>query len=188
MQRFLRGDAAPLGVLMQRHQTSLFRFCLRMLGDRSASEDATQEVFVKAVRGAKNWRPSAKVKTWLFSIARNHCIDELRKRTHRKTDSLEQPLKGAKEEGTSLGQTVRDSATPDPERSSMSKELRPRLIEALLALPEPQREVFLLREQAGLSFPEIASVLEVPENTVKSRMRYALQGLRKSLSVYGEET
>ena len=81
-----------------------------------------------------------------------------------------------------------DEVSAGPERAAYNARLRPMLTKALAALPEEQREVFLLREYHGVSFKEIADVTGVNENTVKSRMRYALEGLRKRLSELGVDS
>lgn len=179
---YLDGDTRPLGRVLHRHQKGVYNFCLRMLGHRGHAEDATQEVFLKVVRAAERYEPSAKVRTWIYAIARNHCIDELRKAAHRKTDSLDRPLRGEGEGGATLGSTVAAPAVTEPDRGAEAERLRIRLARALASLPEEQREVFIMREQAGLPFKEIAVVVGAPENTVKSRMRYALEALRLALA------
>ena len=88
------------------------------------------------------------------------------------------------EEGRPLVESV-PSEVPSPDRAAASAQLRPMLQRALLSLPPEQREVFVLREQAGIAFKEIAELVGVNENTVKSRMRYALLGLRKALAELG---
>lgn len=181
LRAFLGGDQAPFARLMRRHEKAVYGFCLRMLGQRSWAEDATQEVFLRVVRSVDRWRPSARVRSWIFSIARNHCIDELRKAKHRKTDSLDRTLEG----GETVGARVADEGGPGPERGAASAAMRGALLSALAALPDEQREVFVMREQAGMSFREIAAVVAASENTVKSRMRYALSGLRRALAERG---
>lgn len=182
---FLAGDSGALGRVLHRYQKPIFNFCSRMLGHRGAAEDATQEVFLKVVRSVERYEPSSKVRTWIFAIARNHCIDELRKAKFRKTESLDQPLAGMDEGGATLGSRIAAPGVADPDRGAESERLRSRLVQALATLPEEQREVFVMREQAGLPFKDIAEVVGAPENTVKSRMRYALQGLRAALERAG---
>ena len=89
------------------------------------------------------------------------------------------------EDARPVGDSVGDEVSAGPERAAHNARLRPMLTKALASLPEEQREVFLLREYHGISFKEIADVTGVNENTVKSRMRYALEGLRKRLSELG---
>lgn len=156
-----------------------------MLGHPPAAEDAMQEVFLKVVRSAARWERQAMVSTWMFTIARNHCIDALRKANYRKTTSLDQPLNEQSDGAVSLGDRVADDNRPEPDRGAESLRLRQVLAETIAALAEEQREVFVMREYAGMPFKEIAKVVGVPENTVKSRMRYALEHLRDGLKKRG---
>jgi RNA polymerase sigma-70 factor (ECF subfamily) len=182
---FQQGDAGAFERLLRRHRGPLFTFLLRMLGDRERAEDLAQETFLRVVKGAADWRERAKFKTWLYAIARNLCFDHARRDKFRRTDSLDGSAEGADgEEGQSLAETI---ASPDagPDRAAANAQLKPMLIRALQALPDEQREVFILREQSGLAFKEIAELQGVNENTVKSRMRYALEGLRAQLEQSG---
>ena len=185
MTAFKKGDVKAFELLLARHKKPVFNFCLRMVADRSAAEDALQEVFIKVVKSAKSWERQAKFTTWLYTIARNHCIDALRKASYRKTASLDQSLNGSEDDGATLGDRVRDEEGISPDRGAESERLRPKLEKALASLPEEQREVFVMREYAGMPFKDIASVVGVPENTVKSRMRYALEHLRAHLKKQG---
>jgi RNA polymerase sigma-70 factor (ECF subfamily) len=179
MRRFQAGDARAFEALVRRHRTTLWNFLLRHVGDRARAEDLLQETFLRAVKASADWQERAKVTTWLFTIARNLTLDELRRNVHRRTD----PLEGQDDQQGPIDRTAADD--PPPDAAAEGALLRPRLEAALAALPAEQREVFLLREQGGLGFREIAEVTGTPENTVKSRMRYALEGLRRSLATLG---
>ena len=174
MLRFQGGDARAFEVLVRRHRTPLFSFLRRLTGDRGRAEDLCQEAFLKVVRAAGSWEPRARFQTWLYAIARNQAVDEARRQAFRRAEPLE-------------GAAAAEAASEDPAPDGLAEGalLRPRLEAALAALPEEQREVFLLREYAGLRFPEIAEVTGVAENTVKSRMRYALEALRERLAALG---
>lgn len=185
MAAFKRGDAKAFEALLGRYRKPMYNFCLRMLGQPTAAEDATQEVFIKVVRAAARWERQAKVSTWMFAIARNHCIDALRKASYRKTASLDQSLKDEDRGGATLGDRVADESSLPPDRAADSLRLRTVLSEAIASLSTEQREVFVMREYAGMPFKEIAEVVGVPENTVKSRMRYALEHLRAHLKKKG---
>ncbi|MEM7678745.1 MAG: RNA polymerase sigma factor [Myxococcota bacterium] len=185
MARFKKGDAKAFEALLRRYRQSVYNFCFRMLGQPAAAEDAMQEVFLKVVRSAARWERQARVSTWIFTIARNHCIDALRKESHRKTASLDQTLKGSSDGGATLGDKVSDEAGLGPDRGAESLRLRQVLTEAIASLSAEQREVFVMREYAGMPFKEIAKIVGVPENTVKSRMRYALENLRDALKKRG---
>ncbi|MGB8932015.1 MAG: sigma-70 family RNA polymerase sigma factor, partial [Anaeromyxobacteraceae bacterium] len=89
MRRFQAGDARAFETLVRRHRTALWSFLVRHVGDRARAEDLLQETFLRAVRGSAEWRERAKVTTWLFTIARNLTLDELRRGVHRRTEPLE---------------------------------------------------------------------------------------------------
>ena len=174
MLRFQGGDARAFEILVRRHRTPLFSFLLRLTGDRGRAEDLCQDAFLKAVRASAEWEPRARVQTWLYAIARNLAVDEARRQAFRRAEPLDA--------GPAAAAAADD---PPPDRAADAALLRPKLEAALAALPDEQREVFLLREYAGLRFHEIAEVTKTPENTVKSRMRYALEGLRERLAALG---
>ena len=178
---YQQGDPAAFEALLRRHRGPLFTFLLRMLGNREKAEDLAQETFLRIVKGAQAWERRARFQTWLFTIARNLCVDEARRERFRRADSLDA-------DGPSGEPPLADSVPGgeiDPGRGAESARLRPILQNALLSLPVEQREVFVLREQAGLPFREIAALVGANENTVKSRMRYALDGRRKALAAAG---
>ncbi len=182
MLAFKGGEARAFEILVKRHRQAVFNFILRFTGQRQRAEDVLQETWLKVVRSSGEYQPKAKFTTWVYTIARNLCVDSARKEKYRDADSLDQPA-GA-DDARSLGESLPDgSASPD--RGAHNARLRPLLERAILSLPEEQREVFLLREYGGVGFKEIAEVTAVPENTVKSRMRYALEGLRKRLGELG---
>jgi len=180
MRRFQRGEAPAFEALMRRHRTPLHSFLRRQTGDPARAEDLLQETFLRVIRHAPDWRQSALVRTWLYTIARNLAADEARRRPFRETVPLDAPAAG----GRSHAERAADGGRA-PDEAAADAQLRPLLEAALAALPPEQREVFLLREHAGLSFPEIAEATGVNENTVKSRMRYALLALRDRLAAAG---
>jgi RNA polymerase sigma-70 factor (ECF subfamily) len=178
---YQQGDPGAFEALLRRHRAPLFTFLVRMLGDREKAADLAQETFLRIVKGAQAWEHRARFQTWLFTIARNLCADHGRRERFRRADSLDS--EGPDGE-PSMVESVPGTEI-DPGRGAESARLRPVLQKALLSLPAEQREVFVLREQAGLPFREIAELVGVNENTVKSRMRYALLALRKSLLAAG---
>lgn len=185
MLAFKSGDARAFSTLVQRHRGPVYNFILRYVGHRQRAEDLLQETWLKVVRNSSEWQPKARFTTWVYTIARNLCVDSARKETFRKTDSLDAPASQDEAEGRSVGDLVADEAAQTPDRAAHNVRLRPLIEQALQALPSEQREVFLLREYQGIGFKEIAEVTGVNENTVKSRMRYALEGLRKRLEELG---
>jgi RNA polymerase sigma-70 factor (ECF subfamily) len=188
MVRYQRGDRTAFTSLVRRHQTPLFNFALRQLGAQSVAEEVVQETFVRVVQNATEFKHEARFTTWVYTILRNLCIDQLRRRALRRHPSLDERSSrgsGGEEEGPTLLEQTADTRA-NVERQATDVELKDRILRAVETLPEEQKEVFLLREFSNLPFKEIAVVTGVPENTVKSRMRYALERLQQALCDYEE--
>ena len=183
MYLYQKGDEHAFEVLYWRHQRGIFNYICHFIGESGAqAEDLLQDIFLKVVKASKRYEPTAKFTTWLYQIARNGCIDHFRKMKHRRTTSLSQPIGG--EDDLSIESTIANS-DPSPEKSARINEITDLLKDALTTLPEEQREVFLMREDLNLSFAEIAESIGCPINTAKSRMRYALEHLCKTLKREG---
>ncbi len=186
MMRFQGGDRAAFAGLVRRHKTNVYNFILRQVRLPQVAEDLVQDVFVKIVQNAADFKHEARFSTWAYAIARNVTIDHLRKAALRRHPSLDQAPSGDKgEDGPTLGERTAD-ARPEAsvERVAIGAELGQRITLAVERLPAEQREVFLLREIGHVPFKDIAEITGVPENTVKSRMRYALERLQEALSEY----
>lgn len=185
MHRYLEGQPYAFQMLLQRYGGRVYNFIVRRTGDRQQAEDLVQEVFLRIVRRADSFRGESKFSTWMYTIARNLCVDASRRSYHRRVVQLDQPAHRGEEDGPTL---IDQSADPGPTPDRRAEDLRFRddLQKALDSLPAEQREVFVMREFEGLRFREIAEVVGAPENTIKSRMRYALEGLRSRLSAYAE--
>jgi RNA polymerase sigma-70 factor (ECF subfamily) len=186
MVRYQRGERAAFTELVRRHGRPIYNFVLRQLRVPSVAEEVTQDVFMRLVQNAADFKHEARFLTWLYAIARNLCIDQLRKLSHRRHASLDQPTS----EGPDGSQLLDAVSDPNPhasaERTASSAEVRSSIVKAVDALPDDQREVFLLREVANLPFRDIAEITGVGENTVKSRMRYALDRLKEALCDFEE--
>lgn len=182
LDRFREGNSRAFEELMRRHRTPLFNFILRSVRQRETAEEILQDAWIRIIQGAAEFQRAAKFSTWAYTVARNLCIDHARKAALRKHPSLDQSSRNS-EDGPTLGETVQDKR-PHADREAIGKELQVRLTDAIAALPADQREVFLLREYSDLPFKEIATIVGAPENTVKSRMRYALERLQDALAEY----
>ncbi len=184
MMQFQGGNRDAFGTLVRRHKTPIFNFVLRLVRSASTAEDLTQDVFVRVVQKASTFKHEARFTTWVYSIARNLCIDHLRKMSLRRHPSLDQAT-GKDADGPTLGERIpNEHPESAADRQVMSSDIGARIVKAVAALPEEQREVYLLRQMAKVPFKEIAKMTGVPENTVKSRMRYALERLQEALSEY----
>ena len=182
MLKFQSGDRAAFAVLVRRHKTAIYNFILRQVRVPPAAEDLAQDVFVKIVQNAADFKHEARFTTWAYAIARNVCIDHLRKMSLRRHPSLDHSDSG---EGPTLGERTADSRPgASVDRTAIGAELAVRITRAVEELPPEQREVFLLREIGHVPFKDIAEMTGVPENTVKSRMRYALERLQQALEEY----
>ena len=150
----------------------IFRFVKRLAGE-AAADDLTQEVFVRVHRSIEAYRPEGRFESWLFTIANNLCIDHARWRRDHPTMAIQEiAAYGA-------------ARAREPIDELEDAETRAALLKAVERLPFEQRQVFLLREEAGLSFKEIAEMTGCPLNTALGRMHYAMESLRKSLKAYG---
>lgn len=185
MMRYQGGDREAFAILVRRHKTPVYNFIMRQVRAQPAAEDLTQDVFVKIVQNAADFKHEARFSTWTYAIARNVCIDYLRKMSLRRHPSLDQPVSSDTAEGTSLGERLAD---PKPgavvDRTAIGSQVARHITQAVENLPIEQREVFLLREIGNVPFKDIAEITGVPENTVKSRMRYALERLQEALAEY----
>ncbi len=182
LARFCNGESRCFEDLVRRYQTPLFNFILRSVRHRAVAEEVLQDAWLRIVQGAAGFQQTAKFSTWAYTVARNLCIDHARKAALRNHPSLDQPA-GKSDDGVSLGELLKDPRAV-VDRDAISRQLQIRLAGAIDALPEDQREVFVLREYAGVPFKDIGDIVGAPENTVKSRMRYALERLQEALADY----
>ncbi len=182
MLRYRDGDVRAFEVLVTRHRKAIYNFILRFVRDTAQAEDVLQETFLRLIKGADAYERQAKFTTWLYTIARNLCVDAARRGKHRNAASLDAPVSSA-DDSAALIDLVADGKS-GVDRQAIGRELQARIRAAVEALPEEQREIFLLREVSDLQFNEIAKIVGCPENTVKSRMRYALEKLREALEEY----
>jgi RNA polymerase sigma-70 factor (ECF subfamily) len=180
MAAYQKGDLGAFAELVSRHEKRLWNFLRRFVRERTAAEDLLQEVFVRMIKSAPEWQPTAKVSTWLYTIARNLCTDHARRQVHRDALSLDAGSRDADEGPRPLMDRI---AAPvlGAETQVIGREIGARIDEAVAALPVDQREVFLMREVMDMPFAEIAAAVGSSEPTVKSRMRYALERLRRAL-------
>ncbi len=185
LDRFAAGEAAAFGVLLHRYQRPVFNFIARNVRDGEAAADLLQEVFARVIQSAGEFRRSSKFSTWLYAIARNLCVDHMRRMSHRRHASLDAAGGNGIADASAAPFVERIALEqPDVDRSAAAGRLRNRIMQAVESLPYEQREVFLMRQVQQMPFADIAIVVGVSENTVKSRMRYALERLQEALAEF----
>ena len=168
---YRNGDAGAFDELYRRHKGGLYRYLLRQCRDTASAEELYQDVWTNLIRARRNYIVSAKFTTYLYRLAHNRLIDHYRKHAHGAMLSFDDEDGPALEERTSPGQQ-------QPESRYQSKQMAARLLALLEALPEAQREAFVLQHEAGMTVEEIATATGVSRETAKSRLRYALGKLR----------
>lgn len=166
MLAYARGDVAAFETLYRQYKDEMYRFFLRQCGNRALAEELYQDVWVRVINARERYEAQARFATWLYRIAHNILTDHYRKPVE---DALE-------EEGE------QPSGRPDnPEAIVSGQEKLARYRAMIRTLPDAQREVFLLKEEAGLSLHDIARTTGESFETVKSRLRYAAGKLRQAL-------
>lgn len=164
------GEVRAFEQLYARHKGPLYRFMRRQLRDASLADELFQDVWQKVISARAGWRPDAAFSTWLYRIAHNRLNDHWRAARHRPVAPIDSD------------QRIQALSDPDtPERTLDSFEERRRLQIALDELPDEQREVVLLRLERDLTLEEIGEITGAGRETVKSRLRYAMDKLRARL-------
>jgi len=172
-QHYLAGDQQAFEVLVQRYSGPLFTFIRRFVGEYDAACDILQQVMLQLYLSLPKLRTGEPLKAWLFQVARNRCVDELRRKRAIHFSELERD-----EEDQSLVETMQDRC-PLPDEVIERREVQDTLLKAIGALPPKFRAVVLLRYAAQLSYAEIGRVLTMPEATAKTyfqRAKPLLQG------------
>jgi len=168
-----QGDSDAFRALFDRHQRPLFGFVYRLVPDIQHTESIVQDTFLRMLKNASAYRYPEHFTTWLYTIARNLCID-----FRRKKGTFAPSL-------TEAVESVTPSRSKSPFAAAESQEEADRLHEAVSALPEIYREVIMLRVFDKMPFKQISQITQCPESTVRSRMSYALNMLRKQLATQG---
>ena len=178
-RRVASGEEAAIRLLTKRYNQTLFRTARAILRDDAEAEDAVQDAYLKAIRAMDAFRSDSKLSTWPVRITVNEALGKLR-RSRRAAQVI--PLAGDLAEGMEAHDNVMDENTRTPEQETLRAESR-RIMEAKIdALPDAFRAVFVLRAIEELSVEEAATVLEIPEATVRTRFFRARSMLRESLS------
>ena len=175
LARFARGDRSALEELFQRYRGLAYRVTYRLLGHEADALDAVQEGFIKALTRLDSFQGRSTFKTWLLRVVSNAALDLGRQRGRREMISLDLP---ESPDGEAIAPLTHD----DPALGLERADLRRLLDQALAALPEAQRQTFVLHAEAELSYREVAEVMDISIGTVMSRLFYARQKLRVFLA------
>jgi RNA polymerase sigma-70 factor (ECF subfamily) len=181
MLRVKQGDAAAFTELVDKYKQPVMNLAYRTLHDATEAEDLAQNVFVQVYKSAARYQSTAKFSTWLFTIARNLCLNEIRRRSRHPADSLDAPR--AEQEDQPLPQ-FEDKKTFSPPESLLQRELAQNIERALADLPENQRSALLLCRQEDLSYEEIAEVLGCSLSATKSLIHRGRETLKERLKAY----
>jgi RNA polymerase sigma-70 factor (ECF subfamily) len=182
MQRYARGDLHAFEQLYRRHRSALYNYLNRHTRDRDAASDLFQEVWARVIGSRERYEPRAKFRTFLFHIAHNCFIDYCRRASARPDRTT-----ASRDDEDAAIALAPGPAADRPDTRAEHAETLSRYRSALESLPAEQRDAFLLYEESGLSLNEIAQVSGVGIETAKSRLRYALQKLRRALGSASEE-
>lgn len=177
IKRSQQGDVGAFETLIKTHQVVAYNVALRILGNPEDAKDAAQEALIKVFKSIKSFKVESQFSTWLYRIVVNTCNDYLRKENRRSHLSLDQRIEA--KEGD-LGREVSDDSMA-PETVIEKSQLKERVQHAIQALPEQQRTVVVLRDIEGMSYEVIASMLDLPVGTVKSRINRGREALKQLL-------
>ena len=167
MCRFQNGDEAGFRRLMERYQDRILNYVYRMVSDRHMAEDLTQEVFVRIYLNAGRYLPGSRFAPWLYRIASNLAINELRRRKRWRFVTIDN---NPSDEDRNVITDLKDEKTVNPEDHVSKVEAADEVAEALNKVPIKYRSPLILRELEGYDYEEIAQILDIPRGTVKSRL------------------
>jgi RNA polymerase sigma-70 factor (ECF subfamily) len=181
MLRVRKGEQDAFAALVDKYKQPVMNLAYRMLHDPTEAEDMAQNVFVQVYKSAHRYEAASKFSTWLFTIARNLCLNEIRRRSRHPADSLDAPH--PEQEDQPWQQYEDKKAVPPPE-SLLHGELAGKIEEALAELPENQRTAILLCRQDELSYEDIAKVLGCSLSATKSLIHRGRETLKEKLKPY----
>ncbi len=182
MLRVKSGDLDAFEHLVAKYQQAVINLISRTISDPTEAEDIAQNVFLQAYKSAERYEASAKFSTWLFTIARNLCLNELRRRSRHPADSLEAGT-GDEEDQQHGPQWIDKRSTPSTE-TVLCEELVEKVQEALADLPENQRTAILLYREQDMAYEEIARVMGATLSATKSLIHRGRETLKARLKPY----
>jgi len=181
MLRVKHGDLQAFEELVQKYQHPIVNLAYRMLRDLDEAEDLAQNVFVRVFQSAGRYEATAKFSTWIFTIARHLCLNEIRRRGRHPAQSLES---SQSEDPAQAPRQYPDSKTFSPPQAFLHRELEGKIQDALAALPEKQRLAIALCREEELSYEDIARVLGCSLSATKSLIHRGRETLKEKLKPY----
>ncbi len=182
MLAFQKGDESAFSALIERHRNTVVNLAYRYVGNRQDAEDLAQEIFIKGYRARDRYQPAAKFTTWLYRVAVNASLNEVRNRKHRPT--FRAASLHAAPDGEAALPVVEDVDSVSPLEAVEQSELHREVRRAVDALPERQRLALLLNKFHGLSYEELAETFELSVQAVKSLLTRARQNVRRMIEPY----
>lgn len=179
VNRFKKGDASAFEEILLKHEDRIYNVCRYMLGNEDDADDAAQDTFIKAYRNLSDFRPDSSLYTWLYRIAVTTCLD------YKKRPFFTSIFGGTREDDEVVSELPSDE--PSPERLYESKQTGHALRAGLKQLSEKFRTILILKEIEGLSYEEIADVLDISIGTVKSRISRAREELKQQMKKIMEQ-
>jgi RNA polymerase sigma-70 factor (ECF subfamily) len=170
-----------VAALAGRHERGLTRYLTNFVGSRETAEDLAQEAFIRIYQHAREYREVARVSTWLYRIATNLALNEIRDRKHRPRFSLDARAAGEGGEGEALLEGLAERREPRPEERAQARDLAARVRAAVAELPEVYRAVILLCDLEGFSYEQAAAALDVKIGTIRSRLFRAREQVQEKL-------
>lgn len=179
VERLKKRDEAAFNQFVLLYQQRVYSLLARMLGNREEARDVAQDVFLSVFKNIDSFRGDAKLSTWLYRVAVNHCknrIKMLDRRSARKHDVIDEVREGAVSDGGVLG-----GRPARPDEAAQGNELERAVRKALASLDEEHRSLIVLRDLEGLAYEEIVTITGLPDGTVKSRLHRARAALKEAV-------
>src|SRR5580698_4264946 len=182
MLRVKRGDDAAFAELVDKYKQPVMNLVYRILRDATEAEDVAQNVFIQVHKSARRYVPTARFSTWLFTIARNLCLNEIRRRSRHPADSLDASLSPESEDQPS--RQLEDTKASLPDFTLLHTELEHKVNQAIAELPETQRTAILLCRRDDMSYEDIAKIVGCSLSATKSLIHRGRETLKQQLKPY----
>ena len=185
VREVLNGKKELFALLVHRYEDKIFNYIYYLVKQKQEAEDLAQTTFVKAFFALRQYNHAYEFSTWIYSIARNVCLDYFRKRKKEEADVSLHIVVG--DDGdTEMGELMEEDHSPDPLKTVLNDELREKIEKAIASLPLKLREIVVLRHLEDCSYEEIAQIMNLPVGTVKSYLHRARKKLKEWLEEYLE--